>query len=217
MPTTSDLLHQINQQHATSFVLLNRYATGEQGAFALSDAAGNHFVLKWAPDLYEAFLCAEDAERLVVYAPVGTLSYDRRKQTWVAAPDGLLEMYFKARWYNVWHICEQTSNINQMYSNLAMPAVRTARGIEWVDLDLDYRIHLDGCLERLDEDEYRAHIASMGYSAEVQAQVQAACVEIEALYCQRADPFNHPAQVVLYQQIQVMVAMSHTETAEQGR
>jgi len=69
-------------------------------------------------DDYEAFLYAEDAERLVVYAPVGTLSYDRRKQTWVAAPDGLLEIYFKARWYNVWHICEQTSNMNQMYSNL---------------------------------------------------------------------------------------------------
>ncbi len=48
MPTISDLLHQINQQHATSFVLLDRYATGEQGAFALSDAADERFVLKWA-------------------------------------------------------------------------------------------------------------------------------------------------------------------------
>jgi hypothetical protein len=48
MPTTSDLLHQINQQHATSFLLRDRYARGEQGAFALSDAAGERFVLKWA-------------------------------------------------------------------------------------------------------------------------------------------------------------------------
>jgi protein associated with RNAse G/E len=60
-------------------------------------------------DAYEAWLYAEDDERLVVYAPVGTLSYDRRTQAWVAAPDGLLEIYFKTRWYNVWHICEQTS------------------------------------------------------------------------------------------------------------
>ena len=65
-------------------------------------------------DEYEALLYAEDDERLVVYAPVGTLSYDRRAQTWVPAPDGLLEIYFKTRWYNVWHICEQTSNINQL-------------------------------------------------------------------------------------------------------
>src|SRR5205085_2097283 len=107
-------------------------------------------------DEYEALLYAEDAERLMVYVPVGTMSFNRRTQAWVAAPDGLLEIYFKARWYNVWHICEQISNINQIYSNLSMPAVRTASGIEWVDLDLDYRVHLDGRLECLDADEYRA-------------------------------------------------------------
>ncbi len=152
-------------------------------------------------DEYEAFLYAEDHERLVVYAPVGTMSFNRRTQAWVPAPDGLLEIYFKARWYNVWHICEQRSNINQMYCNLSMPAVRTAEGIEWVDLDLDYRIHLDGRLEQLDAEEYRAHIASMDYPAEVQMQVQAACAEIECLYQQRADPFNHAEQVALCQQI----------------
>jgi protein associated with RNAse G/E len=166
-------------------------------------------------DEYEAWLYAEDDERLVVYAPVGTLSYDRRTQAWVPAPDGLLEIYFKQRWYNVWHICEQTSNINLMYSNVSMPVVRTARGIEWVDLDLDYRIHLDGRLEQVDVEEYRAHIASLGYPAEVQAQVQVACAEIEALYLQRADPFNHAAQVALYQQIKAMAATRHPERAEQ--
>jgi protein associated with RNAse G/E len=166
-------------------------------------------------DEYKAFLYAEDDERLVVYAPVGTMSYDRRTQAWVAAPDGLLEIYFKARWYNVWHICEQTSNINRIYSNLSMPVVLTAEGIEWIDLDLDYRVHLDGRLEQLDAEEYRAHITSMGYPAKVQAQVRAACAEIEALYCQRADPFNHPAQVALYQQIKAGIATSHPETAEQ--
>jgi hypothetical protein len=51
MPPTSDLLHQINQQHATAFVLLDRYTTGEQGAFALVDAKDDRLVLKWAPDL----------------------------------------------------------------------------------------------------------------------------------------------------------------------
>ena len=166
-------------------------------------------------DEYEALLYAEDGERLVVYAPVGTLSYDRRMHTWVPAPDGLLEIYFKNRWYCVWHVCEQRSNINQMYINLAMPARLTAVGVEWVDLDLDYRVYLDGRLERLDEDEYCAHIASMGYPAEVQAQVQAACTEIESLYHQRADPFNHPEQVARYQRIKALAAMSHANTAEQ--
>ena len=166
-------------------------------------------------DDYEALLYAEDDQRLVVYAPVGTMSYDRHTQAWVAAPDGLLEIYFKQRWYNVWHICEQISNSNQIYCNLSMPAVRTASGIEWVDLDLDYRVHLDGRLECLDEDEYRAHIASMGYPPEVQAHLQAACAEIVALYHQRADPFNHAEQVALYQQIKAMAGTSHAATTRQ--
>jgi len=166
-------------------------------------------------DDYEAFLYAEDDERLVVYAAVGTISYDHRTQAWVAAPDGLLEIYFKARWYCVWHICEQSSNINQMYINLSMPARLTAAGIEWVDLDLDYRVHLDGRMERLDEDEYRAHIASMGYPPEVQTQVQAACAEIESLYHQRADPFNHAEQVALDQQIKALAVTSHANIVEQ--
>jgi hypothetical protein len=48
--TTSDILADINQCHATTFVLLDRYARGEQGAYALADAFGGRFVLKWAPD-----------------------------------------------------------------------------------------------------------------------------------------------------------------------
>src|SRR5262249_26112018 len=48
--TTSDILAEINQRHATTFVLRDRYATGEQGAYALADASGDRFVLKWAAD-----------------------------------------------------------------------------------------------------------------------------------------------------------------------
>jgi len=152
-------------------------------------------------DEYEAFLYAEDDERLVVYAPAGTLSYDHRRQARSQSPDGLLEIYFKTRWYSVWHICEQNSNVNQMYIHLSMPATVTARGIAWVDLDLDYRLHLDGRLERVDEDEYREHMISMGYTAHMDSQVQAACAAIEAAYHARSEPFNHAAQVALYQQI----------------
>jgi hypothetical protein len=50
VPRTSDILAAINQRHATTFALLDRYARGEQGAYALLDAAGDRFVLKWAAD-----------------------------------------------------------------------------------------------------------------------------------------------------------------------
>jgi protein associated with RNAse G/E len=112
-------------------------------------------------------------------------------------------------------VCEQLSNINQIYSNLSMPVVRTASGIEWVDLDLDYRVHMDGRIERLDEAEYRAHIVSLGYSADIQAQVQAACAEIEALYQQHADPFDYTEQFARYQRIKALAATSLAKRVEQ--
>jgi protein associated with RNAse G/E len=162
-------------------------------------------------DEYEAFLYAESDESLVVYSPPGTRDYDYRKQVWSVAPDGLLELYFKTRWYVVQHICEQNSQFNQSYVHLAMPVTVTATGIQWVDLDLDYRVQLDGQLERLDEPEYNEHKVSMGYPAEVQAQVQAACGEIEALYQQQLYPLDYPAQVALYQ---LAVRLSHTSSTQ---
>jgi hypothetical protein len=44
------LLQLINQQHGTAFELLARYASGEQGAFAIADRDGQRFVLKWKED-----------------------------------------------------------------------------------------------------------------------------------------------------------------------
>ena len=40
-------------------------------------------------------------------------------------------------------------------------------------------------------------------AAEVHAQVQAACAEIESLCQAAADPFNHAEQVALYERIKV--------------
>jgi len=40
------LIEQLNAAHGTSFQLVRRYADGEQGAFALLDAAGEAFALK---------------------------------------------------------------------------------------------------------------------------------------------------------------------------
>jgi protein associated with RNAse G/E len=110
-------------------------------------------------DEYEACLYAEAADTCIVYAPPGTLSYDHRKHAACTTPDGLLELYFKTRWYTVWHICEQHSNVNAMYIHVSLPAAVTATSIEWIDVDIDYRVHLDGRIERLDEDEYQAPTA----------------------------------------------------------
>ncbi len=152
-------------------------------------------------DEHEAFVVAESEECLVAYAPPGTPEYDHRKRLWSAAPDGILEFFFKTRWYTVLLICEQYSNCNQSYTHISMPAVVTPGGIEWVDLDLDYRVHLDGRIELLDEDEYAARSVTMGYPPAVHDHVQAACAEVEALYHARAYPFNYDEQAALYARV----------------
>ncbi len=45
----TELLQQINQKHRTTFALIERYASGEQGAFALIDEMGRQYILKWRP------------------------------------------------------------------------------------------------------------------------------------------------------------------------
>jgi protein associated with RNAse G/E len=62
-------------------------------------------------------------------------------------------------------------------------------------------VHLDGRIERLDEQEYIERKATMRYPAAVQEQVQAACAEVEALYQKRAYPINYSEQVALYEMI----------------
>jgi len=44
------LLQSINEQHGTVFELLERYSSGEQGAFAIADQGGKRYVLKWEAD-----------------------------------------------------------------------------------------------------------------------------------------------------------------------
>src|SRR5260370_27539249 len=50
----TELLQQINKIHRTTFVLVEQYAQGEQGALAIVDSSGKHYVLKWRPDLEHA-------------------------------------------------------------------------------------------------------------------------------------------------------------------
>ncbi len=156
-------------------------------------------------DEYESYLYAEDETMLMVASPPGTPYYYHKKQAWFAAEDGLLELYFKHKWYNVWHICEQNSRINHIYANIAMPATLQANVLTWIDLDLDLRVHLDGSLELLDEDEFVENSALFAYPPAVIAQARAAVDELSACYRQQCFPFNHAEQVLRYQQIMATV------------
>jgi hypothetical protein len=152
-------------------------------------------------DEYETCLYAESDSTIILFSEPGLGYWDYRKAAWFEAPDGLLEIYFKHRWYNVWHIVEQVSNINLMYVNIALPATLQEEVVEWTDLDLDYRVHLDNSVERLDQWEFEQNVQRLGYPPNLIKQVQAACGEVEAGLASRIYPFDYKRQVELYRRI----------------
>ena len=152
-------------------------------------------------DEYDTYLFAETDETVTLFSEPGTPFWYERKAAWFEAPDGLIEIYFKHRWYNLWHICEQNSNVNLMYVNIAMPATLQAGRLEWTDLDLDYRVHLDNSVERLDEDEFEDNTQRLNYPSDLVAQVHAACQEVESLLSIGTYSFDYARQVELYWRI----------------
>ena len=55
-------------------------------------------------DEYETYLYSESDETIILFSNPGLSYWDHRKGARFEATDGLLEIYFKHRWYNVWHI-----------------------------------------------------------------------------------------------------------------
>ena len=152
-------------------------------------------------DEYETFLYAETDQTITLFSIPGLKYWDFRKGTRMKAQDGLIEIYFKNKWYNVWHICEQVSQTNLIYVNIAMPVTIQDTAIEWIDLDLDYRMHLDNSVERLDQEEFDTNSQLMKYPSDLILQVQNACKEVEAGLTNQAYPFDYKKQVKLYYQI----------------
>jgi len=150
-------------------------------------------------DESDALVVAQNEETIVLLQRQGTLEYSHRKQRWETVPDGLLLIFFTNRWYNVWHIADQRSHFNRIYANIALPARWIDdTTLEWIDLDLDIRVHMDGSIVLLDEDEFLENQHRMGYPSAVVAQAQAAAQEALALCAQALYPFDYTVQVARY-------------------
>lgn len=154
-------------------------------------------------EAYDTNLYSENADEIILFSPPGTPYWDYRGgvKRPAQAPDGLVEIYFKRRWYNLWHVAVQNSGTNHTYINIALPAVLRDGILEWVDLDLDYRVHLDHSIERLDEQEFKVNKQYYGYPPELLEQVEAACREVEDGLAQQTAPFDRGRYVALYQQV----------------
>jgi len=152
-------------------------------------------------DAYETYLYTETEEAVILFSEPGLPYWDYRKAASFESPDGVLEIYLKHKWYNVINICEQVSGLNKMYINIASPATFQDDVLEWTDLDLDYRVYLDGSVKQLDQADFEENSRRWQYPPEVMAQVQAACREVEAGLAGREFPFDHAQQVELYKTI----------------
>ena len=130
-------------------------------------------------DEYETYLYAETEETITLFTPPGLKYWDHRKAAWFEAQDGLVEIYFKHKWYNVWHICKQVSYTNLIYVNISLPIIFHATDIEWIDLDREYRVQLNKSAERLDQAEFEQNIQWMRYQSDLIVQTQIACQELE--------------------------------------
>lgn len=151
-------------------------------------------------DEYDAFLIAEDNNSLQVLVPPGTPCFDHRKGKWIEGEDGVLEIYFKLRGYAVWHMCEKRNpGTNSIYAHIALPATLHGDTLEWTDLDLDYRVHADGVIEPLDEDEFEHNAKAMQYPQGVIANALLAFEEAGTLCRTGLYPFDYQEQVKIYQ------------------
>jgi protein associated with RNAse G/E len=73
--------------------------------------------------------------------------------------------------------------------------------LEWVDLDLDFRVHMDGSIKLLDEEEFEQNARQFGYPGWVVENARAAYDEVVNLFETAEFPFDHPRQIERYQRI----------------
>ena len=168
-----------------------------------------------ARDLSEAYLVSEDEEKIVLFSPPGMAGYHYAKQQRTTCPDGTLEIYFKNRFCNVWHVCDQRSGTTRIYANVAMPVLGSigvihcaalpgpmARlGFDWIDLDLDMRVTPDGEVEMLDEAEFEINIETMPYPRLIVESARNSWRRLEREALSDVFPFNHRHQVEIYREI----------------
>ncbi len=158
-------------------------------------------------DGYESFLYSETDECFVMLTPPGTKYLDYRHGSWFTAVDGIIEIYFKKKFYNVWHICESGGGKSVIYINIALPAELCGDTLEWIDLDLDYRLDDDGAISILDRDEFAQNSKKMSYPAELIDSARAACDEVERGLAAGDYPFNNREHKFLYGHIKQKYAI----------
>ena len=142
---------------------------------------------------------ALDGVLVEVFSEPGTPFMNHKINKWQQSENGLIEMYFSDRWYNLMHIFEHRSHDYAMYINLAMPAIISNEEVSWIDMDLDYKVGLDGRVELIDEDEFEENKKLLVYPDDVIKKIEEQAGQLPALIQEGAFPFNYAEQKARYQ------------------
>ena len=142
---------------------------------------------------------AFEGKLVEVFSEPGAPFLNHKVNRWMQNENGLIEMYFSDRWYNLMHIFEHNSHDYAMYINLAMPAIITNQEVSWIDMDLDFKVGLDGRVELIDEDEFEENRELLRYPDDIIKKIEQQAEQLPALINEGAFPFNYSEQEARYQ------------------
>ncbi len=158
---------------------------------------------------FDSFYVLEDGPLLIATNFAGQVLHNKAGD-W-PTPFDVRNHFWQDRWYNIMR-CDRPARgdvgagggglapgsandagLEYYYCNVTTPTTYDGENISYVDLDLDVRVHADGRIELLDEDEFIENSERMGYSQEVIKQAQRAADELVELATKRAFPFEVPS------------------------
>ena len=141
---------------------------------------------------FDSFFVLEDGPLLIATNFAGQELHNKAG-LW-HSPFDVRNHFWQDRWYNVMR-CDRpkAGGLEYWYCNVTTPVLYDGETVRYIDLDLDVRIHADGTIELLDEDEFLEHSALMGYPPDVIEQARSAADELVALARARDFPFEELA------------------------
>jgi len=148
---------------------------------------------------FDSFFVLEDGPLLIATNFAGQVLHNKAGE-W-PTPFDVRNHFWQDRWYNVMR-CDKPqagglapaglpADLDHYYCNVTTPTMYDGENVRYVDLDLDVRVHADGRIELLDEDEFVENSERMGYPPEVMEQAKRAADELIELATKRAFPFEH--------------------------
>ncbi|MFN0095175.1 MAG: DUF402 domain-containing protein [Dehalococcoidia bacterium] len=98
--------------------------------------------------------------------------------------------FWRDRWFNVFRLSKPGCSLALWYCNVTTPPTLCGDQLEYVDLDLDVAVRPGGCVELLDEDEFRLHQQRYNYPVDVISQARSAADQVAQLALKNGFPFH---------------------------